>query len=58
MRALPLLEEEGDRLRDKCGVVGLYGVFKPALLAAYKQHLAESNPITDHPTSRILDRSA
>jgi hypothetical protein len=36
-------------------IVGLYGVFKPALLAAYKRHLAESNPITDHPTSRILD---
>ena len=35
-------------------VVGLYGVLKPALLAAYKQHLAESNPVIDYPTSRIL----
>ena len=35
-------------------VVGLYGVFNPALLAAYRQHLTESNPVTDHPTTRIL----
>lgn len=35
-------------------VVGLYGVLKPAVLAAYQQHLAETNPITDYPTCRIL----
>jgi hypothetical protein len=35
-------------------VVALYGVLKPALLTAYRQHLSETNPITDHPTARIL----
>ena len=35
-------------------LVGVYGVLKPALLAAYRRHVAESNPITDHPTARII----
>lgn len=35
-------------------IVGFYGVLKPALLAAYKEHLAEINPIFDHPTHRML----
>jgi hypothetical protein len=35
-------------------LVGLYGVLKPALLAAYRQHLANSNPVTDYPTTRII----
>lgn len=35
-------------------LVGLYGVLKPALLEAYRQHLAETNPITDYPTTRII----
>lgn len=31
---------------------GLYGVVKPALLAAYRWHLATTNPVADFPTVR------
>src|SRR3989304_3349539 len=33
-------------------LVGLYGVLKPALLAAYQTHYQNSNPLVDHPTRR------
>jgi hypothetical protein len=35
-------------------LVGLYGVLKPALLSAYRQHFQTTNPVMDHPTRRIL----
>ena len=35
-------------------LVGLYGVLKPALLAAYQEHYAHTNPLVDHPTRRML----
>ncbi|MEP7291683.1 MAG: hypothetical protein ABI835_07855, partial [Chloroflexota bacterium] len=35
-------------------LVGLYGVLKSALLAAYRAHFATTNPLIDHPTRRIL----
>lgn len=35
-------------------LVGLYGVLKPALLAAYQAHYAAANPLVDYPTRRIL----
>ncbi len=35
-------------------VVGIYGVLRPALCAAYRQHTAQSNPIADYPTRRML----
>jgi len=35
-------------------VVGLYGVIKPALLTAYKEHLAAVNSVFDHPIYRML----
>ena len=35
-------------------IVGLYGVLKPALLAAYRTHFAKSNPVIDHPTRRMI----
>jgi hypothetical protein len=35
-------------------LVGLYGVLKPALAAAYRQHLCETNPLFDYPTTRVL----
>jgi hypothetical protein len=35
-------------------LVGLYGVLKTELLAAYRQHYAVTNPLVDHPTRRIL----
>ena len=33
----------------------LYGVVKPALLAAYRWHLATTNPVADFPTVRELE---
>lgn len=35
-------------------LTGIYAVLKPALAAAFAEHLAQSNPITDHPTRRLL----
>ena len=35
-------------------IVGLYGVLKPALLAAYQAHYDKSNPVIDHPTRRMI----
>ncbi|WP_420632254.1 hypothetical protein [Candidatus Leptofilum sp.] len=35
-------------------IVGLYGVLKPALLAAYRTHYAKANPVIDHPTRRMI----
>jgi Protein of unknown function (DUF455) len=33
---------------------GIYGVLKPALLAAYEELFAAAHPIADHPTRRFL----
>jgi hypothetical protein len=38
-------------------VAGVYGVALPALGAAYRHHVATTNPLIDHPTMRIV-RSA
>jgi hypothetical protein len=35
-------------------LVGLYRVIKPALVTAYRRHLAETNPLADQPTCRQL----
>jgi hypothetical protein len=35
-------------------LVALYGVLKPALLAAYREHYEAANPLIDHPTRRIV----
>jgi hypothetical protein len=35
-------------------LTGIFRVIRPALLAAYRKHLAESNPLFDQPTCRIL----
>ena len=35
-------------------VAGIYGAVRPALAAAYREHLALLNPIFDHPTYRFL----
>lgn len=35
-------------------IAGLYGVLKPMLLAAYKDHYENLNPLVDHPTRRLL----
>ncbi len=35
-------------------LVGVYGVLKPALAAAFREHLAQAHPIADQPTRRLL----
>jgi hypothetical protein len=35
-------------------LTALYRVIKPALLGAYRRHHAETHPLVDHPTRRIL----
>ncbi len=35
-------------------LTALYGVLKPALLAAYREHYEAANPLVDYPTRRIL----
>jgi hypothetical protein len=35
-------------------IVGLYGVLIPALVEAYRQHFAATNPIADYPTRHML----
>jgi hypothetical protein len=52
---LALLMDEADRAEDSLEVVvALYGVIKPALLAAYEEHRATTNPLVDFPTCRVL----
>ncbi|MEZ5274823.1 MAG: hypothetical protein R3F07_00420 [Opitutaceae bacterium] len=33
---------------------GIYGLLKPALIAAFRNHLAQAHPIADQPTRRLL----
>lgn len=35
-------------------LTGLYGVARRSLAAAYREHLAATNPLVDHPTRRVL----
>ncbi len=35
-------------------IVGLYGVLRAALLAAFRAHYEHANPLVDHPTRRVL----
>jgi hypothetical protein len=35
-------------------LAGSYGLARAALADAYRRHLAESNPLVDHPTRRVL----
>jgi hypothetical protein len=52
---LALLMDEAERAESSLEVlVALYGVVKPALLAAYEEHLATTNPLVDFPTGRVL----
>jgi hypothetical protein len=52
---LALLMDEAERADDSREVVvALYGVLKPALLAAYEEHCATTNPLVDFPTCRLL----
>jgi hypothetical protein len=52
---LTLLMAEALEARDTVELlVGHYGVVKRRLLAAYRRHLAETQPLVDHPTIRLL----
>ncbi len=47
--------EELKRSRDAVELIaGVYGVALPALWAAYRSHLDETNHLADHPTVRLL----
>ncbi len=35
-------------------IAGVYGVMRPALLGACREHLAQINPVFDFPTARVL----
>jgi hypothetical protein len=37
-------------------IAALYGALRPALLAAYREHFAQANPLVDWPTRRVLQR--
>lgn len=53
--ALSLLMDELIQARNDLElVVGIYGVVRPALLASYKKHMANTQQIVDQPTIRIL----
>lgn len=53
--ALDALMDEALRTRDTIELLaGIYGVIRPALAEAYRRHLAETNPLVDHPTCRLL----
>lgn len=56
--ALEALLDEALRSTDAVELLaGSYGVIRGALAEAYREHLATTNPLVDHPTRRIL-RSA
>ncbi len=54
----PALEAALAELEAAPGTVELlaaiYGALRPALATAYRRHMAETNPLVDHPTRRIL----
>ena len=53
--ALDAFLEELLRSRDTVELIaGIHGVAYPALAAAYREHLDHTNPLIDHPTSRVL----
>ncbi len=47
--------DEARRARSTVELLaGVFGVIRPALLAAYEAHLSETNPVFDFPTVRVL----
>ncbi|HJR35535.1 MAG TPA: hypothetical protein VJ817_11335 [Gemmatimonadales bacterium] len=53
--ALDTLLEEALRSTDAVELLaGSYAVVREALAAAYREHLATTNPLVDHPTRRVL----
>ena len=39
-------------------LAGAYGVIRPALLLAYREHMSDSHPVFDQPTRRLLRMAA
>lgn len=56
VRFMDLLDGREGRDETVERVVGVYRVLKPHLVATYQQHLAQTNPIFEPPTRRILER--
>ena len=55
---LETLFDEVQQAKDTIELLtGIFKVIRPALLAAYQKHLAESNPVFDFPTCRLLKTS-
>jgi hypothetical protein len=53
--ALDEVLDAASRATDPAGIVErVYGVAFPVLAQAYRAHLAETNPLVDHPTRRLL----
>src|ERR1043166_1690881 len=56
--ALDALLEETLRSSDAVELLaGSYGVIRAGLANAYRQHLAASNPLVDHPTRRVISNA-
>ena len=56
--ALDAFLEELVRAHDTVELLaGLYGVAHPALAAAYRAHIDQTNPLVDHPTVRVLKQA-
>ncbi len=55
---LDALLEESLRSADEVELLaGSYGVVRAALAQAYRDHLADANPLVDQPTMRVLQRA-
>jgi hypothetical protein len=53
--ALDAFLEQVDAAQDTAELIaGVYSVLYPALAGEYRDHLARTNPLVDHPTRRIL----
>ncbi len=56
--ALDAFLEEALRSQDAIELLaGSYGLVRSALAQAYREHLAHTNPLVDHPTRRVLMRA-
>jgi len=56
--ALDAFLEELVRAHDTVELLaGLYGVAHPALAAAYRAHIDQTNPLVDHPSVRVLKQA-
>jgi hypothetical protein len=54
LRLEQLLEEALQAPDEVAFLAGIYNTLKPALVANYRRHLAETQPLVDQPTVRLL----